>query len=201
MNRQRVGESPCFWIDQGRSAIEIPTAIKLMATATQEWTAELGLVVCSMDVKHAFLTTSLRKVWAWSWKKWTLLPMLAGAILREQIWRNIWHLLPGNKGEYPFQSQLSQSSKVRKKAHLSFTYDDGVFTPLLESGRKKNGSQDEDWWRAAGRIQTCSFVYNSFFLPKKKSGRWLRTPLQNWEKESMTGKKTEWNSWPVFFFL
>ena len=84
MGRQRVGESPCFWIDEGRSAIEIPTAIRLMATATQEWRAELGLVVCSMDVKHAFDNVSPESL-SLIMEEMDTAPMLAGAILRGQI--------------------------------------------------------------------------------------------------------------------
>ena len=38
----------------------------------------------------------------------------------------------------------------------------------------------------------------TFFLlrPKKKSGRWSRTPVKNWGNEALTGKKTRWNLRP-----
>ena len=44
-----MGEYPHF--GEGRSVTEIPTAIRLMADAAQEWGAELRLVACPMDVK------------------------------------------------------------------------------------------------------------------------------------------------------
>ena len=88
MDRQRVGESPCFWIDEGRSAIEIPTAIKLVAAATQEWRAELGLVVCPMDVKHAFDNVSPESL-SLIMEEMETAPMLAVAIFEGTDWRNI----------------------------------------------------------------------------------------------------------------
>ena len=39
---------------EGRSATEISTAIRLMAAAAREWEPELGIISCSMDVKQAF---------------------------------------------------------------------------------------------------------------------------------------------------
>ena len=43
-----------FGFEEGRSATEISTAIRLMAAAAREWGPELGFITCSMDVKQAF---------------------------------------------------------------------------------------------------------------------------------------------------
>ena len=40
--------------EEGRSATEIYTAIRLMAAAAREWGPELGVITCSLDVKQAF---------------------------------------------------------------------------------------------------------------------------------------------------
>ena len=73
-----------FGFEEGRSATEIPTAIGLMAAAAQEWGADLGLIACSMDVKQAFDNVSPESL-SLIMKEMDVAPMLAGAILREQI--------------------------------------------------------------------------------------------------------------------
>ena len=73
-----------FGFVEGRSATEIHTAIRLMAAAAQEWGADLGLVACAMDVKQAFDNVSPESL-SLIMKEMDIVPMLAGAILREQI--------------------------------------------------------------------------------------------------------------------
>ena len=41
-----------FRFEEGRSATEISTAIRLMAAAAREWGPELGFITCSLDVKQ-----------------------------------------------------------------------------------------------------------------------------------------------------
>ena len=43
-----------FGFEEGRSATEFSTAIRLMAAAAKEWGPELGVITCSLDVKQAF---------------------------------------------------------------------------------------------------------------------------------------------------
>ena len=38
--------------EEGRSATEISTAIRLMAAAAREWGPELGFITCSLNVKQ-----------------------------------------------------------------------------------------------------------------------------------------------------
>ena len=73
-----------FGYEEGRSATDIPTAIRLMAAAAQEWVADLALVVCSMDVKQAFDNVSPESL-SLIMKEMDIAPMLAGSILREQL--------------------------------------------------------------------------------------------------------------------
>ena len=73
-----------FGFEEGRSATEIPTAIRLMLAAAQEWRAELCLVACSVDVKQAFDNVSPESL-SLIMKEMDIALMLAGAILREQI--------------------------------------------------------------------------------------------------------------------
>ena len=96
---------------QGRSAPEIATAIWLMAAAAQEWRADLGLVACSMDVKQDFDIVSPESL-RLTIKETDIAPMLAGAILSEQL---------GGRYDICFQETrvTSQSSRVEKIARLS----------------------------------------------------------------------------------
>ena len=48
------GNIHTFVFEEGRSAAEISTAMRLMAAATREWGPELGFIACSLDVKKAF---------------------------------------------------------------------------------------------------------------------------------------------------
>ena len=48
------GDIRIFGFEEGRSATEISTAIRLMAAAAREWGPELGFITCSLDVKQAF---------------------------------------------------------------------------------------------------------------------------------------------------
>ena len=79
------GEIHTFGFEEGRSATEISTAIRLMAAAAREWGAELGFITCSLDVKQAFdngspLNLSLVK------KEMNIAPILAGAIWMRADW-------------------------------------------------------------------------------------------------------------------
>ena len=72
-----------FGFEQGRSATETSTAIRLMAAASREWGPELGFTNCSTDVKQSFDNVSplnLSLV-----MKEMIAPILAGAIVREQV--------------------------------------------------------------------------------------------------------------------
>ena len=55
-----------------------------VAAPVQEWRGELGIIACSMDVKQAFDNVSLHSL-SFAMKEMDIAPMLAGAILREQI--------------------------------------------------------------------------------------------------------------------
>ena len=43
-----------FGFEEGRSATEISTAVRLVAAAAREWRLELGFIICSLDLKQAF---------------------------------------------------------------------------------------------------------------------------------------------------
>ena len=73
-----------FRFEEGRSAAEIPTAIRLLAAAAQEWRADLGFIACSMDVKQIFDNVSPESL-SLVMKEMGTAKMLAGSILREQI--------------------------------------------------------------------------------------------------------------------
>ena len=113
--RDKVWENlDIFGIEEGRNATEILAAMRLMAAA-QEWGADLGLVACFMDVKQAFDNVSPESL-SLMMKEMDIAPVLAGAILREQIGRY----------DFCFQETVgypltSRSSRVEKKAHLSST--------------------------------------------------------------------------------
>ena len=68
-----------FGFEEGRSATEISTTIRLMAAAAGEWRPELGVITCSMDVKQALENLSLVM------KEMNIAPVLAVVLLREQI--------------------------------------------------------------------------------------------------------------------
>ena len=67
-----------FGFEEGRSATEIPTAIRLTAAAAQEWGADSGYVVCSIDLKQAFDNVSPESL-SLVMKEMDIAPMLAGA--------------------------------------------------------------------------------------------------------------------------
>ena len=71
-----------FGFEEGRSATEISTAIRLLAAAAREW--RLGVITCSLDVKEAFDNVSLENL-SLVKKEMKIAPVLAEAILREQI--------------------------------------------------------------------------------------------------------------------
>ena len=73
-----------FGFEQGRSATEISTAIRLLAAAAREWGLELGVLTCSLDVKQAFRNVSPENL-SLVMKDMKIAPVLAEAILREQI--------------------------------------------------------------------------------------------------------------------
>ena len=73
-----------FAFEEGKSATEISTAIRLMAAAPREWGPELGVITCSMDAKQAFDNVS-RENLNLVMKEMDIAPVLAGAILREHI--------------------------------------------------------------------------------------------------------------------
>ena len=73
-----------FGIEEGMGATEIATAIRLMAAAVQECGGELGMITCSTDVKQAFDNVSLVS-FSLVMKEMDITPILAAAILREQI--------------------------------------------------------------------------------------------------------------------
>ena len=76
MELRRIERKDKIWdaahtssFEEGRSATDISTAIRLLAAAAREWSPELGFVACSLDVI----------------KERNIAPCLAGAISREQI--------------------------------------------------------------------------------------------------------------------
>ena len=73
-----------FGFEEGRSATEIFTAIRLLAAAAREWGPELGVITCSLDVKQAFGNVSPENL-SLVMKELKIVPVLAEAILREQI--------------------------------------------------------------------------------------------------------------------
>ena len=73
-----------FGFEEGRSATEISTAIRLMAAAAREWRPELGVITFSLDAKQAFENVSLENL-SLVMKEMIIAPVLAEAILREQI--------------------------------------------------------------------------------------------------------------------
>ena len=77
-------ETYTLGFEEGRSATEISTAIRLLASTAREWGPELGFVACSLDVKQAFDNVSLLNLSLFM-KEMNIAPILAGAILREQI--------------------------------------------------------------------------------------------------------------------
>ena len=100
-----------FGFEEGRSATEISTAIRLLAAAAREWRPELGVTTCSLDVKQAFDNVSpenLRLVK----KEMKIAPVLAEAILTEQI---------GGKDDICFQEtrifwkSIQQVHQTRRK--------------------------------------------------------------------------------------
>ena len=70
--------------EEGRSATEISTAIRLMAAPARKWSAGLGVIACSMDVIQAFDNVSPQNL-SLVMKEMGIAPILASAILREQI--------------------------------------------------------------------------------------------------------------------
>ena len=61
MELRNVGEEDKSWdeihifgFEEGRSATEISTAIRLLGAAAREVGPELGVITCSLDVKQAF---------------------------------------------------------------------------------------------------------------------------------------------------
>ena len=73
-----------FGFTEGRSAIEISTAIRPMAAVAREWGPELGFIACSLDVKPAFDNVSPENL-SLVMKEMGIDPILARAMLREQI--------------------------------------------------------------------------------------------------------------------
>ena len=81
---KRWDEVHTFGFEEGRSATEISTAIRLLAAAAREWGPELGVIACSMDVKQAFDNVSPENL-NLVMKDMKIVPVLAEAILRKQI--------------------------------------------------------------------------------------------------------------------
>ena len=96
--------------EEGRSATEICTAIRLMGAVARDWVPEFGFITCSLDVKQAFDNVSpLHLSLVMNVMNVTL--VLAGATLREQI---------GGKYDICFQKRgsdipLDRSIKQRGK--------------------------------------------------------------------------------------
>ena len=82
-----------FGFEEGRSATEISSSIRLMAEAARECGPEPGIISCSMDVKQAFDKVSPLHL-SMVMKEMNIAPVLAGAILREQIGDKYDHMLP-----------------------------------------------------------------------------------------------------------
>ena len=73
-----------FSFQEGRIATEIATAIRLMTATAQEWRGELGIIARSIDVKPALDNVSPESL-SPAMKEMDIAPMLAGAIMREEI--------------------------------------------------------------------------------------------------------------------
>ena len=102
-----------FGFEEGRSATEIPTDSRPMAAAGQEWRADLGLIACSMGLKRAFANVSPKSL-SLVMKEMDKVPMVPGAILREQNGGIFDICFQETRVRYPL---ISQPSKVGKKAH------------------------------------------------------------------------------------
>ena len=190
----RCGRSSTLLELRIEEVLQILSVIKLMATAAREWEADLGLIACSTDVTQAFdniLPESLSLVM----KEMYRAPLLGGAILREQIGGIFDILLPGNKGQWDTLWWVNQTMWERMPIFVQ--HDEWrLQTTAGKAVGRKDGSQDEDWWKAARRIQRVIWSLLTttvcLLLPKKSSGRWWRRPLKNWGKEVLTWKKTKW---------
>ena len=73
-----------FGFEEGRSATEISTNIRLLAAAAREWGPVLGVITGSLDVKQAFDTVSPENL-SLVMKEMNIAPVLAKAVSREQI--------------------------------------------------------------------------------------------------------------------
>ena len=73
-----------FGFEQGKSATETSTAIRLMAAAAREWGPELGFITSATDVKQSFDNVSPLNL-SLVMKEMSIAPILAGAVVKEQI--------------------------------------------------------------------------------------------------------------------
>ena len=115
--------------EDGRSATEISTAIRLMAAAAREWGSELGVITCSMDVKQAFDNVSPENL-SLVMKEMDIAPVLAEAILREQIGGNYDICFQETRiSGIPFDKSIKQGGK---ESPCLFNLMRSVFRTLQE---------------------------------------------------------------------
>ena len=82
-----------------------------MAAAVQEWETELAFVTCSLDVKQASDNVTPENL-SLMMKEMGIAPMLAGAILREQIGgRYDICLQQARRSGIPFDKSIEQGGK------------------------------------------------------------------------------------------
>ena len=128
-----------FGFGEGRSATEIPTAIKLMAAAAQEWRADLGFVACPMDVKQAFDNVSPESVSLFM-KEMDIAPMPAGTILREQIGGRYDICFQETRmSGIPFVKSIKQGGR-ESPCLFNMMMIRGVFKPLQEKWNTIRGA-------------------------------------------------------------
>ena len=168
--RDKVWENlHTFGFEEGRSATGIPTGILLMAAAAQESGADLGLVVCSVDVKQVFDNVSPASL-SLIMKEMDIAPMLAGAILREQIGGRYDICFQETRvSGIPFDKSTKQDGK--ESPSLFNVMMSGVFKPLQEKWKEERmgvkmrtgeGQQEEY------RVDLMIFADNCYLFASSK---------------------------------
>ena len=133
-----------FGFEEGRSATEISTAIRLMAAAAREWEPELGIIACSLDVKQAFDNVSPLSL-SLVMKEMGIAPVLAGAILREQIGGKYDICFQETRiSDIPFDKSIKQGGK--ESPCLFNLMMRSVFKTLQKMEEVADGYQKQEQW-------------------------------------------------------